>query len=80
MKDFAPNNEARKREWLMSRVTYFIDDEEKEEKEIIINYDECKFKVNGKCYNNFRRFQKIRKEMLFRGELHSFFTRTGGRK
>ena len=40
----------------MSRVTYFIDDEEKEEKEIIINYNECQFKVNGKCYNNFRRF------------------------
>lgn len=64
----------------MSRVTYFIDDEEKEEKEVIINYDECKFKVNGKCYNNFRRLSKIRKEMLFRRGLHSFFTGTGGRK
>lgn len=52
MEDFAPK---------MSRVTYFIDDEEKEEKEIIIDYNECKYKVNGKCYNNFGDYKRLGK-------------------
>ena len=53
MEDFAPK---------MSRVTYFVDDEEKEEKEIIVDYNECRFKVNGKCYNNFAGYKKLGKK------------------
>lgn len=34
----------------MSRVTYIEEDEE--EKEIICNYEECRYKVNRRCYNN----------------------------
>lgn len=35
----------------MSRWTFF--DEKGEEKEVIYRMDECRYKVNGKCYNNF---------------------------
>lgn len=45
----------------MSRVTYFLDDEEKEEKEVIVDFNECRFKVNGKCYNNFAGYKKLGK-------------------
>lgn len=35
----------------MSRRTFF--DENDEEKEVIHRIDECRYKVNGRCYNNF---------------------------
>lgn len=34
----------------MSRRTYF--NEKNEEKEVIYRIDECRYKVNGICYNN----------------------------
>lgn len=58
----------------MSRVTYFVDEEEKEEKEIIVDYNECKFKVNGKCYNNFGDYKKLGKK-CYLGEKCTHFSR-----
>lgn len=43
----------------MSRVTYF--NEKEEEKEIIDNINECRYKVNGKCYNNFGDYIRLGK-------------------
>lgn len=48
----------------MSRVTYF--DENEEEKEIILNLDECRYKVNGKCYNNYGDYIRLGKRCFCR--------------
>lgn len=45
---------------IMSRVTYL--DDEMNEKELIIDMDECRYKVNGRCYNNFGDYIKLGKK------------------
>ena len=35
----------------MSRITYV--DENNKEVVVIINYEECRYKTNGICYNNY---------------------------
>ena len=47
---------------------------EKEEKEVIVDYNECRFKVNGKCYNNFAGYKKLGKK-CYLGENCTHFLR-----
>lgn len=42
----------------MSRVT--IEDELGRERVVIMDYEECRYKTNGKCYNN-RNMKKLGK-------------------
>lgn len=48
----------------MSRKTYF--DENGEEKIIIDNIDECRYKVNGVCYNNYGDYIRLGKHCFNR--------------
>lgn len=52
----------------MSRRTYF--DEKNEEKEIIEKIDECRYKVNGICYNNGKAgYLRLGKKCYEKGDL-----------
>lgn len=60
----------------MSRVTYL--DEEENEKEIIIDRNECKYKVNGRCYNNFGDYLKLGKKCYLGDKCTHFLIEEAG--
>lgn len=64
----------------MSRITYF--DEKEIEKEKVDKLEECRYKVNGICYNNYGSYLKLGKKCHYIKNTCTFFIeeRRNGRK
>ena len=55
----------------MSRITYF--DEKEEIQEIIDKREECRYKVDGRCYNNYGSYLKLGKKCRYDKNTCIFF-------
>lgn len=64
----------------MSRITYF--NEKEEIQEMIDKREECRYKVDGRCYNNYGNYLKLGKKCQYSKNTCVFFVeeRKNGRK